>query len=64
MKNTRHNSTASFDEKNSFFLRFFKLRYSAKYDAMIWVFDPVTAFIPAEKLMLYRTKLVKVFTIF
>ena|GEM_PF-6834998 len=64
MKNTSNSSATSFNEKDSFLLRFFKLRYSAKYDAMIWVFDPVTAFISAEKLMLYRTKLVKVFTIF
>lgn len=63
MKNTNNNA-ATINEKNPYFLRFFKLRYSAKYDAMIWVFDPVTAFFSAEKLMVYRTKFVKVFAIF
>lgn len=63
MRNTRDNSE-NFNEKNTFLLRFFKMKYSAKYDTMIWVFDPVTAFVSAEKLSVYKTKLAKAFMIF
>lgn len=62
MKSTRDNSV--FEEKDSFILKFFKMKYSAKYDTMIWVFDPITAFISAEKLSVYKTKLAKAFMIF
>jgi hypothetical protein len=57
MKNTReHFAQKDSDRKSIFFSKFFKLRYSTKYKAEVWVFDPLAVFNSREKLVMFRDK--------
>lgn len=57
MKNNREQHFIQKDNrKNAFLARFFKVRYSAKYDSEVWVFDPLGLFNLRERMVMFRNK--------